>query len=304
MIRICIMKMKIWTIGLLLSGALGMAACGEGGSGKIKIAASFAPVYDFAKRIAGDKAEVLNVVGDAEPHEFQLNESRKMAFIESADLFLMFGHGIDPWAVNLNAKAQFEVAQNVTFKTNLISRDEGVEDPHAWLSFQRDKIMLKNIADKICEIDPANAEYYKSNLSTALTSFEAVEASYSAFLKDGNLESPYIVTSHEAFGYLASEFGLTQVGIGDLADHEPSSSRLKEIVDFIQNNGVRYLFLEELDSPGFVQTVVSELAKRDYSVEYRELSCYECVSDKDYEKGEDFLSLMNKNLEVLKECLK
>ena len=298
MIRICIMKTKLLSIVFLLSGAAGAISCGENGNGKLKIAASFAPVYDFAKRIVGDKADVLNIVGDAEPHEFQLNESRKMAFIESSDLLLTFGHGIDPWAENLKPKAKFEITGNVKFIVQ-----DGQEDPHAWLSFERDKQMLKDIADKICELDTQNSDYYKANLSEALTAFDKVEASYTEALEDGALESPYIVTSHEAFGYLASDFGLTQVGIGDLADHEPSSSRLKEIVDFIQNNGVRYLFLEELDSPGFVQTVVSELAKRDYSVEYRELSCYECVDDGNYEKGEDFLSIMRENLEVLKECL-
>ena len=284
---------------LLLSGVLGATSCGKNDDGRIKIAASFAPVYDFAKRIAGDKAQVLNVVGDAEPHEFQLNESHKMAFIESSDLFLTFGHGIDPWSSNLKPKEKFEITSDIQFIVN-----NGEEDPHAWLSFARDKAMLQGIADKICEIDPANQEYYRNNLELALASFDGVAASYSSFFREGAIQSPYIVTSHEAFGYLASEFGLTQVGIGDLADHEPSSSRLKEIVDFIQNNGVRYLFLEELDSPGFVQTVVSELAKRDYSVEYRELSCYECVNDEEYEKGQDFLSVMNENLEVLKECLK
>ena len=286
------MKRSILILPILLSL---LASCGNSSSGKIKIACSFAPIYDFAKRIAGDNAEIMNIVGDAEPHEFQLVEARKMAFIESSDAFFTYGHGIDPWASGLNKTSECDITKGIEFLSS-----NGEEDPHAWLSFELDKKMMRTVADKLSDLDPSNAAIYQANLQKAETDFSALQTRYETEL---NVSSPFLVTSHEAFGYLAHDFGLTQIGIGDLADHEPSSSRLKEIVDLIQKEGIRYIFLEELDSPGYVQAVVNELKKNNYEVEYRELSCYECVSDGDYQKGQDFLHVMEENLEVLKTCL-
>ncbi len=280
---------------LLLSAiaACALASCGGSKSDKVQIAATFAPVYDYAVRIAGDKADIINVVGENEPHEFSLNSSKAMSFIEKADLLLAYGHGIDQWASGLNKNAYTLVTEGVEFVTK-----DGVEDPHAWLSIKRAKTMLKNVADALISVDQANKDYYESNLAKALADYDGLDASYTETIV-GKMTSPYLVTSHEAFGYLASDYGLTQIGINDIADHEPSASRITEVVDFIQEHEVKCIFLEELDAAGNVETIKSELAERGYTVQYDVLAAYECSSESDYADGGDFLSVMNKNLETI-----
>ena len=281
-----------------LSSVLGAAAlmlfsCSSNSNGKLKIAATFAPIYDYVARIAGDKAEIMNVVGDNEPHEFSLNDARSMGFIEKADLLFAYGHNIDQWADGLNQSAYRNVTEGLRFKA-----DGGVEDPHAWLSIECAKSMARNVARAISEKDPANKEYYENNLESLLESYDGLDAKYKETLL-GKTASPYIVTSHEAFGYLASDYGLTQVGVNDIADHEPTSARISQVVDFIEEHEVKCIFLEELDSAGNIETVKSELSKRGYEIGYDVLSAYECATESEWKNGDDFVSVMEENLKVL-----
>ncbi len=287
--------MKANYLFLSAIAACALASCGSAKSDKIQIAATFAPIYDYAVRIAGDKAEIINVVGEYEPHDFSLNSSKAMSFIEKADLLLAYGHNIDQWASELNKDAYRLVTTGVEF----MMKGE-VEDPHAWLSIKRAKTMLQNVADALISVDEANKDYYEANLEKALEDYDKLDASYTETLV-GKMSSPYLVTSHEAFGYLASDYGLTQIGINDIADHEPSASRIAEVVDFIEEHEVKCIFLEELDSAGNVETIKSELAERGYTVSYDVLSAYECSSESGYAEGGDFLSVMNANLETIAE---
>lgn len=291
------MKLKQSLLQILtVCGTISLISCGNNSSGKVRIAATFAPIYDYAARIAGDKAEIINIVGENEPHEFSPNSAKTMSFVEKADLLLGYGHGIDSWAEGLNAEAYVNVTKNVEFDI-----DNGA-DPHAWLSINKAKQMLNNVAEALIEKDPSNKDSYEANLQKALFDYDAVDKQYENKLA-GKLENPYFVTSHEAFAYLAKDYDLVQVGINDVAGHEASSSRITQIVDFIQDNQIKCIFLEELDAAGNVETIKTELANRGYTIEYDVLSAYECATEKSWNEGDDFLSVMKENLEVMEKWM-
>ena len=282
-----------------------LVSCEKADDGEFKIAASFAPMYDFTKRIVGDKAEVINIVGDNEPHGFEPNDPKTAAFVEDADLLVAYGHNIDSWAVNMNSSKYFDATTDVTFYSALDQdgNETNTVDPHAWLSLLDAKIMINNIATKVISIDPDNKETYENNLEETLTSFTDLYNEYVHAFESDALYSKIIVTSHEAFRYFAMDFGLVQKGIADIANNEPSSAQITKIIDYIKDNDVHYIFLEELDEPGFVDTIVEELRKDDYDINYEVLNAYEGVKEEDWDSGNDYLSVMESNLLTIKETL-
>ena len=285
-------------ITLLAAPLLVLPGCSGKSSGALKIATTFAPVYDYVKRIVKDSAEVITIVGDNEPHDFSPNDAKAAAFTEKCDALFAYGHHMDEWAEKMNKDKYFDITGGVEF---IKSGNE--DDPHAWLSINNSKKMMKNILDKLVAVAPEKIDEFTKNYEDAVKDFDAVDASYKEALDASKLASNYIVTSHEAFAYIAKDYGLTQYGIGDIADHEPSSEDIVSTCNVIKEHNVRYIFLEELDEPGFVDTVIAELAKENYTVNYEVISAYEGVSEEDYADGGTYLDAFNDNLEILKKCL-
>lgn len=273
------------------------------------IATTFGPMYDFTRRIVGDKMEVLTIVGENEPHGFSPNDPQITAKAESAKLLVAYGEGMDDFAKDMNDN-YFVSTQGVEFKTSAENGGSGdAIDPHAWLSLKDSKVIIQNIANKVIEVDPDNKSYYESNLNKALADFTALDEKYEAAIgPKAQLETRAIVTSHEAFGYLAKDYGLTQFGIADVADNEPTAQRINEVVKFIKDNNVHTICLEELEeSEGKqrVDSIAEEIHKTDpdYVLTDVAFSAYEGVNPDDWTKGGDYLSVMEENLKAIAKSL-
>lgn len=272
------------------------------------ISTTFGPMYDFTKRIVKDKLDVITIVGENEPHGFEPNDPQIAAKTERAKLLVAYGQGIDDYAKNMTSKDKYFCATtNVEFFNTKDS--DGVEtkvkDPHAWLSIKDSKIILKSIADKVVEIDPDNKSYYEENLKEALDEFNALDDEYTNALANDKITTNIFVTSHEAFAYLARDYGLIQYGIADIADNEPNSSQISKIVDYIMTNSIHYICLEELDEPGHVTTVINEIHKINstYKIDAVQLNAFEGVSINNWSSTDNYISIMKNNLDQLKKAL-
>ena len=113
------------------------------------------------------------------------------------------------------------------------------------------------MADALAKADPANEATYAANAQAYIAQLAALDDEFRAGLSD--CERTTIVTSHEAFGYLADAYGLTQVGILGLSpEAEPDPRRLAELRDLVEREGVTTIFAEELVSPKVAETLASE----------------------------------------------
>ncbi len=100
----------------------------------------------------------------------------------------------------------------------------------------------------VSTVDPASADNYASAATRLATSLDALDADYAARL--AACRGATLVTSHEAFGYLAARCGLRQVGIAGInPEVEPSPARVRDVIEVAEANGVRTLFFETLASP-------------------------------------------------------
>ncbi|MDO5060511.1 MAG: metal ABC transporter substrate-binding protein [Actinomycetaceae bacterium] len=173
------------------------------------------------------------------------------------------------------------------------AHDHGHEhavDPHFWLDPHQMIKAGNNIADFFAKIDPANAETYKDRAKELEKDLEELSEEMHTGLAKCQVKT--FVVSHEAFGYLAKETGLEQVGVSGLdPEVTPSVARIEEVKQVIQAKGVQTIYLEVNVSP----RVLEALAK-DLGIEVAVLDPIATQND----PAMDYLQLMRKNLETLK----
>jgi zinc transport system substrate-binding protein len=261
-----------------------LAACGASGSaaedGRVSVVASFYPLAEAASKVGGDLVSVQNLTPPGvEPHDLELAPDDIEA-IANADVIVYLGGGFQPAVEDALAEAEHAVTVDAlnAVATNAAPASEAEEgltvDPHVWLDPARFEEIVRAVADALAKADPANEATYAANAQAYIAQLAALDVEFRAGLSD--CERTTIVTSHEAFGYLADAYGLTQVGILGLSpEAEPDPRRLAELRDLVEREGVTTIFAEELES----------------------------LTDAQEQAGEDYLSLMRENLDTLRKAL-
>lgn len=278
---------------------------------KLKIYTSFYPMYDFTKKIVGDKADVINIVPvGSEPHDYELTTADRKNF-EKADLIVYNGAGMEEWIDDLMKGMNKEIFVNSSIGIDLIEghshtddeehedddhnrdnhdKEEHHLDPHIWLSPKNAIKQLTNIYEAVIKIDAVNSTYYKENLDKAINDIKKLDEEYKTKLEQHKGKT--IVVSHEAFGYICNDYGINQIGIEGLSpDTEPSPKKMVSILEFCKKNNVKVIFFEELVSPKIADTIAKELG-----VETKVLNPIEGLSEKELKAGNDYISTMRENL--------
>ena len=271
-------------------------------SGKLQVVASFYPLYFFSREIGGDKADVTNIVpAGAEPHDYEPTP-QDMAKMESCKLIILNGGGLEVWGdnirKNINAKNTSIVVAGEGLTTQQVTEDEKTEtDPHVWLAPPLAERMVERIAQAFEQADPANKNYYQSNANSLKIKLSDLDEEYRQGLSA--CKNKNIITSHAAFGYLATAYGLNQVPIAGLSpDAEPSPRQLADIAKFAKDNNVKYIFFESLVSPKLSQTIAAEVGAKTLV-----LDPIEGLSEEEMAQGKTYFSIMQDNLTNLRTAL-
>lgn len=301
---------------------------------KLQVVASFYPMYDFAKKIGGEYANVKNLVSSGtEPHDWEPG-AKDLVALEKADLFVYNGAGMEHWTedvlkaldnqelIKVEAAKDIELLQSEDITSDSDhnsdqksaqnkertqkqshghshshSHGEHTVDPHVWLDPENAKQEMKAILDGYVSADPEHAEYYQENYEKYAEQFDELDREYRETLDQ--VKSKELITSHEAFGYLCHAYGLDQQGIeGVVSDSEPDAARMEEIIQFAKKHEIKTIFFEELVSPKVSQTIADEIGAKTAV-----LNTLEGLDKEDLENGEDYFSTMRKNLKTLEEAL-
>jgi zinc transport system substrate-binding protein len=150
--------------------------------------------------------------------------------------------------------------------------------------------VVEAVTARLTELDPAGASTYTSNATTLRNDLERLDAEMAEGL--ASCRSTKVLTSHDAFAYLARRYNLTQHGInGPFPDVEPTSRDIATAVQFVRANDVRTIYTESLVSAGSANAVAAETGAA-----VAELNPIETVTA----DGADYLSMMRSNLAVLR----
>jgi zinc transport system substrate-binding protein len=293
-------------MGVLTIGPL-LAACGSPSSGDesgdTSVVASFYPLEEAASQVGGDLVTVENLTPPGvEPHDLELAPD-DIETIATADVVIYLGGGFQPAVEDALAETEDAVTVDALAAVDTEpappgEAEEGLTvDPHVWLDPARFEQVVRAVADALSDADPANETAYGSNAEAYVAELAALDEEFRTGLSD--CERTTIVTSHEAFGYLADAYGLTEVAITGLSpEAEPDAKRLAELLDLVEEQGVTTIFAEELVSPDVAETLADEAG-----VTVDVLDPIESLTDEQVEAGEDYVSVMRENLDRLRAAL-
>lgn len=231
----------------------GVGAAGE--AGRPSVVTSIFPLMDFARAVAGDRAEVsLLLPPGAEVHTWQPS-ARQVLGLDRADLFIYVGRHLEPWADDaarsrrLAGRGVLEVSEG----TPLIGND-----PHIWLDLGLDVAIVERIAEALSRVDPGGAEVYRRNAGAYSVELRRLDEKFRATLGTC-AEKTLVVGGHAAFGYLAARYGLTQVALYGLSpDSEPTPRRLIEITREVKERKIGAVFFESAVNPRLAMLLAKE----------------------------------------------
>ena len=294
----------------VLCAALALSGCASGESeddGHLQVLASFYPLQYITEAIGGDLVDVTSLTPQgAEPHDLELSPA-KAREIGDADLVVYLSdfqpavdtaiaerkptHVVDAAdAANLQAHELQGTHDHAEEHAADDGHDHGELDPHFWLDPTRLAAVSEDVVAELSAVDPENAETYAARGAELTAELTDLDAQLTEGLSQ--CTSNLLVTTHEAFGYLADRYGLEQVGISGIdPDAEPSPARIKEVSAIVRDRGVTTIFFETLISPKVAQTLANDLG-----ITATVLDPLESLSD----PSGDYRSVMLSNLEALR----
>jgi len=242
---------------ILLSGCISQNGQDSGSaSGKIKVAATIAPLGEFVEAVGGDRVTVTVIVPPAaEPHTFEPTPSQ-MVELAGADLFVKNGAGLEFWLdriLQANAGAAVvDTSQGIA----LLNESEGEIDPHIWLSLRNAAVQVKDICSGLSRIDPQNKEFYIKNRDDYLQRLADLDSQLNSTF--AGKKSRIFIVHHPAWTYFASDYNLTQVALMQ-EEKEPGPRYLAEVISLARQNNITTIFVEPQFNPKSAEVIAREM---------------------------------------------
>lgn len=239
---------------------------------KPTVVATFSVLADMVANVAGDHVDLVTIVGpdgDTELYQPTLADSRTVA---AARIVFMndLNDEFEPWLEPLLKQAGFtgtKVVASRGAKTitgeeeHPISGKEAapVIDQHAWLDPKNGIVYVKNIAQALARVDPANAADYQARASAYIKQLQTVDAWLRTEMAAVPVAKRRIIASHDSLQYLAKACGITLISINGWTNKsEPSAAELARLAQQIKAEHVRALFLDSITDPRAMERIAKE----------------------------------------------
>lgn len=255
---------------------------------ELKVAATISPVADMIQEISGDETKVVTILPPgANPHTFELTP-KLIKELDGSEVIFRIGKNFDDWITGISEN--LPSAQLVQLSENMQTISG---DPHYWLSIENAKVMAKQIAETLIQIDPSNEAKYQIHLNHYLEALNQAGEHIKEALS--SLPQKKIVTFHDGWRYLARDYGLEVVATVESSEgNEPTPKRLAKLHGIIKKHDIRVLFTE----PTAPKSLAHSIA-RDFDLQMVELDPLGFKTE-----NKTFIQLMLHNADEIKEVLK
>jgi zinc transport system substrate-binding protein len=265
-------------------------------SHKLKVMSSFYPIYEFGKKVGGDKIDSLILIPSGmEPHDFEPTINQ-IQTANSADALIYNGLGFEKWIdkISTNHKIDASSGLNVSYIDN---RTKSF-DPHIWLDPVLAKKEIENIRDGLIKIDPINTMTYFQNAKNFLTELDVLDKRIKTDFE--SCKKKDFLAFHNAFSYFAQRYGLKQHSITNTGpEEEINPQRLAEVIRIARNLDLHVIYSEELMDPRYASAVAQEIPDAKVLV----LSPIEGITKAEQESGIGYMDKMKENIQNLMEGL-
>lgn len=297
-------------------------------SGRLRVVCTLFPYYDFVRQIGGEDVDVtLLVPAGRETHSFEPTPLDVIT-ISEAEVFVYNGGESETWVEDILSAAgeniPYRLAMMDCVETRAEEFAEGMQgghdhdehddhdghlhdgheeeieyDEHIWTSPVNAMALCRALCDTLCQADPDNADGYRARLEAYLVQLQTLDGTFREIVEDGTRR---LVVFGDRFPllYFCREYGLDYRAAfhGCSGDTEPSLATLKYLIDKVNQEDIPVVYTIELSS----QKVASAIAE---TTGARILTFHSCqtLTRQEFDRGETYLSLMWKNVDVLKEGL-
>ncbi|HUG37293.1 MAG TPA: zinc ABC transporter substrate-binding protein [Candidatus Limnocylindrales bacterium] len=278
-----------------------LAACQEApppsSAQKPLVVASFYPLYEFSRQVAGGRAKVVSLVPPGvEPHDWEPSP-QDVAQVQKARLFVYNGGGFEQSADRILAQVQGKdtLVVNTTAAMDLLRVGPGAgPDPHVWLDPVLAQAQVEAIRAGLERADPTGKGDYDAQARRFAGELASLHDAFEAGLRDCARRS--VVVSHAAFTYLTKRYRLKQISVMGVApESEPSPADLAAVVRIAQREKARYVFFETLVSPRLAETLAREIGAKTLI-----LNPIEGLTKEEAAAGKSYATLMRENLSSLR----
>jgi zinc transport system substrate-binding protein len=303
----------------LLTLSCSKKEAGRTGKKTIKVITTLFPVYEFARNVGGNLAQVeLLLPPGVEPHGFEPRPA-DIRKINGADILIYTGKFMEPWIEDVlkGVSNKNLIVVDTSFGI-VLSEDTDIlkpakldektgsqhgyhhdnvgKDPHIWLDFSNAQTMVENILNGFIAKDPANRQVYLKNAEAYTLQLALLDKRFRDGLASCRTDM-LIHGGHFAFGYLARRYHIHYLSAyrGISPNAEPAPGDIIELIRNLRTHHLNYIFFEELVSPNIAETIARETGAK-----LLMLHGAHNISKHEWEQNVTFLSLMENNLKNLK----
>ena len=287
----------------------------------LNIVCTVFPQYDWVRNILGDRLQdtelTLLLDSGVDLHSYEPLPDDLIALAE-CDLFIYIGGESDEkWApdtiestgvtnaLNLLEElgdAAKEEAEVAGMQEEEEEEEEGALDEHIWLSLKNAVILCGVIRDKLCEIDPANADTYKANAEAYIGELNALDASYTELIANAKYNA-ILVADRFPFRYLCEDYGLTPYAAfsGCSTESQASMGTIATLAGYLDELGMNTVLVTESSDRSTAQAVINSSNNKDCGI--AALDSMQSVTASRVQDGVTYLGIMRENLTVLQGAL-
>ena len=312
----------ITTLCLLLSLCGCKGGCYESGGEGLDIVTTVFPAFDFAREIAGDKANVcLLVPPGSESHSFEPT-AQDILRIQNCDLLICNGGESEVWLEDMLAGMDGEIPRLVMLdcvqaleeevKAGMQvaghehdhdhkghDHEEAEYDEHVWTSPRNAALICQALGETLCAIDPANSDYYAGRTEIYCDKLLALDADFRA-LAERSGHPTMIFADRFPARYFVEEYGLDYYAAfpGCAEEAEPSARTVAFLIDKVRQENTPAVFYIE-----FSNQKMADVICEDTGCQKLLFHCCHNVTWQQLDEGISYLGLMEQNLNTLREAL-
>ncbi len=276
----------VWLVPVRASGA---------SADRLPVVASFYPLFEFTRRVGGDRIAVRNLVpAGVESHDYEPTP-RVIVAITNARALIYNGAGFEPWVQRLLPQLperviRVDATAGLPLITTTAGEDRGRPDPHVWLDPRLAQRQVGHVLAGLIQADPAGRATYVANAAAFQARLGVLHERIGRTLAP--CRTRVVVTTHTAFSYFAARYGLTQIPIAGLEPREePSPAKMREILGLVRRHRVRVIYHETLVSPRVAAAIAREVGAR-----ILVLNPLEGLTPDEQRRGRDYVATMEGNL--------
>lgn len=298
------------------------------GDDRISIVCTIFPEYDWVKQIMGSSAANAEITylldSGIDLHNYQPSAD-DIIKISDCDMFIYVGGESDEWAEKAAENASNKDMKVISLldelggdvkteelKEGMQGEEEEAEDgeeeeeeydEHVWLSVKNAKVLCEKIADGLCEIDPDNAESYKADLTAYSAKLDELDGEIRAVTESAPVKT-MVFGDRFPFRYFTDDYGLDYYAafVGCSAETEASFETIVFLAEKLNELGCSTVYTIENSDKSIAETIIASSQSKNQTI--AELNSLQSVSRAEIDSGATYISLMEKNCEVLKATLK